>query len=380
MVPGAAVPGMQLMGLERCVRPDNNDLGLKRSPFMKFIKVFIVIIFLNSGVSDVRIFNTSSVLNVMVQAQTPAEIRSSTRGIATTNDVDFSPDGSKIATYTKEEFIAIWEVETGELIQSLPGQEGYISELDWSPNGKLLASASNNGTGVIWNIENGERIQTLGNFGTGEGRPFSGANEIEFSPDGRFIAAMRYEPTGLIVVWRLENGEEMLRIEREVNTYDFGWSGDGKIIFTLDGDGFLNSWSIPDGNDIRSVRLDDQRLVDLDGATQGIIAAGGTGDAVFVYDSIEDTLIQRFEQGSFVNRTAVATDIDRVASAGSDGYLYYWNLKSGELIYRRFAHNPIHYYVTFSPNRKYLATSGSDNNLRLWDAESGDLVREISGD
>ena len=142
---------------------------------------------------------------------------------------------------------------------------------------------------------------------------------------------------------------------------------------------FLNGWSFPEMEQTLSKRLDDERLVDLDGARQGIVAAGGTGDMVVLYDLENDSILQRFDQGSFVNRTAVASDVGRIASAGSDGYLYYWNLRSGDLIYRQFAHNPIHYYVSFSPDRSYLATSGSDNNLRLWNAETGELVREISG-
>ena len=315
----------------------------------------------------------------LVFAQTPSDIRSAPSGIATSNDVDFSPNGSKIATYTKENFIAIWDVQTGELLQRLPGQDGYISELDWSPDGALLASASNNGTSVVWDLATGERLRTFGDFGTGEERPFSGANEIEFSPDGRFIAAMRYEPSGLIVAWRVSDGTEVMRVNRDVKTHDFGWSADGSEVYTLDSDGTLNGWSFPDGVKIRSVRLDDERLVDLDGLQQGIVATGGAGDTVVVYDLKDDSIQYRLNQEAFVNRTAVANDIDRVASAGSDGYLYYWNLDTGELLYRQFAHNPIHYYVTFSPDRSILATSGSDNNLRLWEAETGELIREISG-
>ena len=312
-------------------------------------------------------------------AQALNYIQSSPRAVAATNDVDFSPDGSMIASYTKENFIAIWDVDSGDLLQRRPGQDGYISELDWSPDGTLLASASNNGTGVIWDLDTGDRLQTFGDFGTGEGRAYSGANEIEFSPDGRFIAAMRYEPSGLIVAWQVSDGKEAFRLDRDSKMYDFGWSADGRRVYTLDGDGTLNGWSFPDGVKNRSVRLDDERLVDLDGAAQGVIAAGGTGDMVVVYDLEDDSILHRLNQRSFVNRTAVAADINRIASAGSDGYLYYWNLETGELLYRRFAHNPIHYYVTFSPDRSHLATSGSDNNLRLWDAESGELIREISG-
>ena len=338
---------------------------------MKSINLLFLLLFILPAVSPYS--------NGAAFAQTPADIRSAPEGIATTNDVDFSPDGSKIATYTKEDFIAIWDIETGELVQRLPGQDGYISELDWSPDGRLLASASNNGTVVIWDLTTGGQIRMLGNFDTGRGRAYSGANEVEFSPDGRHIAAMRYEPSGLVVAWRVSDGAEVFRLTRSVNTYDVGWSDNGEIIYSLDGDGFLNGWSFPEMEQTLSKRLDDERLVDLDGARQGLIATGGTGDIVIVYDVRKDSILYRLDQGSFVNRTAVSTDDQRVASAGSDGYMYYWDLNTGELIYRRFAHNPIHYYVTFSPDLQYMATSGSDSNLRLWDPDTGNLVRTVSG-
>ena len=129
-------------------------MQLLKSNAMKSINLLFFLLFIVPQIS--------SLPNDAAFAQSPADIRSAPDGVATTNDVDFSPDGSKIATYTKEDFIAIWDVETGELVQRIPGQDGYISELDWSPDGRLLASASNNGTVVIWDLNTGEQVRMLG--------------------------------------------------------------------------------------------------------------------------------------------------------------------------------------------------------------------------
>jgi WD40 repeat protein len=357
-------------------RPE--QLIIKAKPktikIMKTIKTITVLILLMSGISNLKVFDAQ---NGLLYAQTPSEIRSAPSGIATTNDVDFSPDGSKIATYTKENFIAIWDVETGELLKRLPGQDGYISELDWSPDGKLLASASNNGTVALWNAETGKQVRQLGDFSMGARRAYSGANETEFSPDGRFIAGMQYEPNGEIIVWRVSNGQEVFRLERPMRTFDIGWSASGDWIYTLDQVGQLNIWSFPGGEKIDEINIDNDKLVDLDGTRFGIVATGGSSDTVFIYDVERGEVTYRFSQDDFVNRTAIAQNPARVASAGTDGVMRMWNLETGERIFEQYAHDSINYYVTFSPDQQLLATSGQDNYIRLWDAETGNLVREI---
>jgi len=243
---------------------------------------------LKFGVNNLGIIASIIVFqfNLSIFAQSTVETISSKKATAATNDVDYSPDGKMIATYTKDESIALWDTNTGKLIKKWRGQEGYISELDWSPDGKYLASASTKGDVVIWNKNTTERIVTLeGGLNSGYGSaPYNGVNEIEFSPNGQFIAAMRYYPKGEIVIWRISDFSEVFRLKRPAKTNDIGWSADGNAIYSIGETGELRKWSLPDGRMILNTKLDDKRLVDMDGTRQNIITAGGSGDLIVVYD------------------------------------------------------------------------------------------------
>jgi len=301
-----------------------------------------------------------------------------TKATAASNDADFSPDGTKIATYTKDGYIAIWSVKSGNLLQKIPGQKGYISELDWSPDGKLLASASTNGTIAIWDVASGHLQRTVGDFEPGNTIPYQGTNEVEFSPNGKFIAGMQYVPNGEVVVWNISDGEEIVRIEEDTRFNDIGWSADNSSIYSIDQNGYLSVWSFFKSKLINKVRLDKQRLVDLDATRQSVIATGGKSGKIVLYDTEKKT-VKTINQGSFINRVAVTTKFDRVAGAGGDGFLYIYKLSSGELLYKKYAHDSINYYVSFSPDGGLLATTGEDNCVRLWNTITGELVKEIRG-
>ena len=62
----------------------------------------------------------------------------------------FSPDGSVIATGSKDNSVRLWNLNrSGELIQSLDNSE-WVSEISYSPDGKEIAVRIEDGTINIW--------------------------------------------------------------------------------------------------------------------------------------------------------------------------------------------------------------------------------------
>ena len=313
------------------------------------------------------------------QASTPspAAIRSAPAGQAATNVVTFSPDGSRLAAVNKANEITIRDAATGRLIITLPGQDGYMSTLDWSPDGSLLASGSNDGTVQIWDVAAETKRRTLTGFEALD-RAFGGAADVAFSPNGRYVAGVQGAPSGRIVARRVADGREVLRVDRPRKVGALAWGPAGDTLYAVERDGALYTWSVPGGTQLARRDLDDEQLTDLDRAGR-FLAAGGEGETVFVVDTRRDTVVRRFDQGDFVNRTAVVPDAGLVASAGGDGLLRVWDLDTDEQVIAQFAHDSIAYYVAASPDGEVLATVGEDNYIRLWDVASGTLVREIRG-
>lgn len=65
--------------------------------------------------------------------------------------VDFSNNGQRVVTASKDKTIMLWTIE-GEFLQVFKGHEGEVHYAAISPNGKIIASASSDSTIRMWSI------------------------------------------------------------------------------------------------------------------------------------------------------------------------------------------------------------------------------------
>jgi WD40 repeat protein len=67
-----------------------------------------------------------------------------------TRSIAWSPDGSRIAGGISDNTIRIWDVATGNLIQTLAGHTGEVNSIAWNATTGQIASGSSDGTIRIW--------------------------------------------------------------------------------------------------------------------------------------------------------------------------------------------------------------------------------------
>lgn len=110
---------------------------------------------------------------------------------AFTSGAAFSPDGRLLATSTRD--IALWSLPSLEVVGVLKGHTRASTRLAFSPDGRTLASIADDRTVRLWHVST---QRELIRFQTSE--QDQGHFQVEFSPDGRALAARRFDTKGAI--------------------------------------------------------------------------------------------------------------------------------------------------------------------------------------
>lgn len=184
------------------------------------------------------------------------------------NKVIFHPEGNILASASDDKTIKLWDIASGELINSFSGHTFWVKDLVFSSRGDTLISGSVDKTVRYWDIKGGETLLVLdfpfdvealalhpryqvlavglndgsvslfdqkGNFLKSFSSLFgqsstSHVNDLEFSPDGNYLACVN-EFKSKPVVFKVEEDYEQLVLEEDYFTGVNGWN---RIIFTAD--------------------------------------------------------------------------------------------------------------------------------------------------
>lgn len=113
------------------------------------------------------------------------------------NTVVISPDGQTVISGSTDTTIKLWNLHTGELLDTLTGHSAAVVSLAINPDKQTLASSSTDGIINLWNLRTGELLQTL-----------SGCSPITFSSNGKTLVSGG--KGGTIKIWRQMLGSDQL--------------------------------------------------------------------------------------------------------------------------------------------------------------------------
>ncbi|QSQ26425.1 WD40 repeat domain-containing protein [Pyxidicoccus parkwayensis] len=144
--------------------------------------------------------------------------------------VAWSPDGTRLASGSRDHDARIWDVETGALLHAMTGQEGQVTSVAFSPDGRWLAAANLGWLVRIFDVATGQVVRTL------EGHEQS-VLSVAFHPSGRWLASGASDSTAR--VWDLETGAQVARIPTQTSVSSVAFSPDGEWLALSDLDGIV---------------------------------------------------------------------------------------------------------------------------------------------
>ncbi|MEM7534912.1 MAG: effector-associated domain EAD1-containing protein [Chloroflexota bacterium] len=338
---------------------------------------------------------------------------------STTRSLNWHPDSQQLAIGSGDD-VSIWSLDEQYVIQRFDGHTGSVRSVQWSPDGTRLASTGDDEAALIWDVAGGGASVVL----EGHSKQIW---DIAWHPDGTQIASLGWLNT--IRIWDTETGEQqtLLRPQQPTGTA-LVWSSDGRWLLAGYGSGVIERWDnssgefklvepieahtgavravalYPDDNTLASVGEDniihlwdlatgEQRMT-LTGHTDNVwdVAWGANGErlvtssqdgSVRVWRVGDKQNIQRIETENLLLDAVWSPDGERLAwseiSFPNTISLRIMNMKSNQTTLINTAHWGTVTRIAWSPNGQQIVTASADESVHIYDVDSGELVSEFTG-
>ncbi|KAJ7828348.1 WD40-repeat-containing domain protein [Mycena olivaceomarginata] len=307
------------------------------------------------------------------------------------SSVAFSLDGAHIASGSYDNTVRIWNVATGDTEWKLVGHSSRANSVAFSPDGAHIASGSDDHTVRIWNAEMGTTEQVL--MGHSDD-----VYSVAFSPDVRiwnvqtgelehellhssWVNSVAFSPDGTIRIWNIESGEMQKELEGHLGwRKSVAFSPDGNRIALGSSDKTVRIWNVKTGEGEQELLGHSDCIQSVTFSPDGSHIASGSDDKTVLIWNVEnrETKQELAGHSESVQCVTFSPDGANIASGSKDNTVQIWNVKTGELERELVGHSSSVYSVAFSPDGG-LISSGSWQTVRIWNVQTGETVQALVG-
>ncbi|WP_027404612.1 protein kinase domain-containing protein [Aphanizomenon flos-aquae] len=272
------------------------------------------------------------------------------------NSVAYSPDGQTLASGSSDTTIKLWNVRTGNILQTFTGHSNGVISVAYSPDGQTLASGSWDTTIKLWNVRTGNLLQTL----TGHS---NSVNSVAYSPDGQTLAS---GSLGTIKLWDVKTGKLLQTFTGHSEwVYSVAYSPDGQTLAS-GSLGTIKLWNVNTGNLLQTFTGHSDWVRSLAYSRNGQTLASESWDNIKLWNVRTGNLLQTLiGHSSWVRSVAYSPD-GRTLASGSGNSIKLWNVKTGNLPQTLTGHSNSVTSVAYSPDGRTLASGSGDNTIKIW--------------
>ncbi len=281
--------------------------------------------------------------------------------------VAFSPDGTVIASASKDGTARLWEAQSGEASFVLKGHADEVMAVAFSPDGRHLATASEDRTVRIWRVATGEMVAVLREHS-------DDVLCVAFSPDGALLASGGRDAT--VRIWDTESWELVTQcdaVRDVVRAVDFAH---GDKLLAADESGRSYQFNLPGGILVGDAEFYHERFRSGSFSQRlNWLAVAGERQVVRILEATPRGPVQIAElaggHSEWIQSVSFSPQDPALASAGKDGVIQIWDLGDFKAKPRSLlGHRGRVWSVDWSPGGQWLVSGGADHTVMLWPVDA----------
>jgi WD40 repeat protein len=267
------------------------------------------------------------------------------------------------------------------LLYTLQGHTKEVTGLDFSSDGTLLATASDDNNIRLWEVASGKSMRTLDLNKEFDGGP----QDVKFVPKSPLVAGITQTQ---LWVWNALTGVKQKALKVQSNIFNslenLAFSSDGTLVAVSVSNGSTQVWNVADWSLLHTVK--NKAFMVMGGSLAfspdgQVLATTSLNSAKIWLWRVSDGALLHTLEGDSGNITSVAISPDSslLVAASEDKNVQLWRISDGTLQFVIQAHNQPVRSVAVSPNGAVLASGSDDKTVKLWRISDGTQLANLEG-
>jgi WD40 repeat protein/tRNA A-37 threonylcarbamoyl transferase component Bud32 len=279
-------------------------------------------------------------------------------------DVNFSPDGKTVLTWSLDKAARLWDAATGKPIGPPLQHQGGVVAWTFSPDGKAVLTGGADNTARLWSAATGKQVgPPLQHQGT--------VRRVAFSPDGKAVLTGSDDKTAQ--VWEMATGRPLRPpLRHEGSVWHVAFSQDGRAVLTGSRDGTARVWEAATGKPLGPALPHEMVAVALSPDGQTVVTGSiDNGTARLWEVATGKPLGPPLRHKGALTGVFFSPDGKAVLTVSGEPSARLWSAATGQPLGPPMRHESQVMAVAFSPDGQAVLTGSGDKTARLWSAATG---------